>query len=129
MYPYLKWTYCVFSKKTQSKISKSWNGEENLDSEGQEECTPIWSKHTVFSKRKPKENPKEKKSPKDGRGRKKREREREGARGGEGEREGGGYKEKEYDEKLEEKTVYMIDGFLFFSDILSSENVILFEKF
>ena len=58
-------------------------------------------------------------------GRKERERR---SKGGERER-GGGYKEKEYHEKLEEKTVYMIDGFLFFSDILSSENVILFEKF
>jgi hypothetical protein len=73
----------------------------------------------VFSKRKPKENPKKRKSPKVGRGRKKRERKRER----ETER------EKEYHEKLEEKTVYMVDGFLFFSDILSSENVILFEKF
>jgi len=57
-----------------------------------------------------------------GEGRKERERERERR---ERERE----REKEYHEKLEEKTVYMIDGFLFFSDILSSENVILFEKF
>jgi hypothetical protein len=75
----------------------------------------------VFSKRKPKENPKKRKSPKVGRGRKKRERKRERERETE--------REKEYHEKLEEKTVYMVDGFLFFSDILSSENVILFEKF
>ena len=60
-----------------------------------------------------------------GEGRKERERERERETDRERERE----REREYHEKLEEKTVYMIDGFLFFSDILSSENVILFEKF
>ena len=67
--------------------------------------------------------PKQKKIPKSWkRKEEKREKERERE---ERERE----REKEYHEKLEEKTVYMIDGFLFFSDILSSENVILFEKF
>ena len=67
--------------------------------------------------------PKQKKIPKSWKGKEeKREKERERE---ERERE----REKEYHEKLEEKTVYMIDGFLFFSDILSSENVILFEKF
>jgi len=72
--------------------------------------------------------PKQKKIPKSWKGKEeKREKEREREREKERERER--KREKEYHEKLEEKTVYMIDGFLFFSDILSSENVILFEKF
>ena len=72
--------------------------------------------------------PKQKKIPKSWKGKEeKREKEREKERQREKERER--EREKEYHEKLEEKTVYMIDGFLFFSDILSSENVILFEKF
>ena len=112
--------------------------------EGQEECTPIlrgeyfsklwefWGPRGMYPYMKwthrnfrgeTRRKPKQKKIPKSWKGKEeKREKERERE---ERERE----REKEYHEKLEEKTVYMIDGFLFFSDILSSENVILFEKF